>query len=106
MPLKNFSVINHPVRMRIFQALHAEELTINQPAKRLADVPKPSLYRHINQMVEAGVIEVRRTRLVNGIEERFFAAVNELTRRILTSPAAWSSSPTMCNSTAQAWYKT
>ncbi len=78
MSLKNFAVINHPVRMRIFQALHAEELSINQLSKRLADVPKPSLYRHIHQMVEAGVIEVRRTRLVNGIEERFYAAVNAL----------------------------
>ncbi|MCS6993944.1 MAG: helix-turn-helix domain-containing protein [Anaerolineales bacterium] len=78
MSLKNFAVINHPVRMRIFQALHAEELSINQLAKRLADVPKPSLYRHIHQMVEAGVVEVTRTRLVNGIEERFFASVKEL----------------------------
>lgn len=77
MPLKNFAVVNHPVRMRIFQLLHAGELSINQLAQRLADVPKPSLYRHINQMMKAGVIEVRRTRLVNGIEERFFAAVDE-----------------------------
>lgn len=78
MPLKNFAVINHPVRMRIFQALHAGELSINQLSKRLPDVPKPSLYRHIHQMLEAGVIVVTRTRLVNGIEERFFSAVNEL----------------------------
>lgn len=78
MPLKNFAVVNHPVRMRIFQALHAEELSINQLAKLLPDVPKPSLYRHIHQMVEAGVIEVTRTRQVNGIEERFYSAVSDL----------------------------
>ncbi len=78
MPLKNFAIVNHPVRMRIFQALHAEELSINQLLKRLSDVSKPSLYRHIHLMLEAGVIEVTRTRLVNGIEERFFSAVNEL----------------------------
>ncbi|MCS7055846.1 MAG: helix-turn-helix domain-containing protein [Thermoflexales bacterium] len=78
MSLKNFAVINHPVRMRVFQALHAEELSINQLATRLPDVPKPSLYRYVHQMLEAGVIEVTRTRQVNGIEERFFAAVKEL----------------------------
>lgn len=78
MPLKNFAIVNHPARMRIFQALHAEELSINQLARRLPDIPRPSLYRHIHQMVEAGVIQVTRTRLVNGIEERFYTAVSEL----------------------------
>ncbi|WP_366519208.1 helix-turn-helix domain-containing protein [uncultured Thermanaerothrix sp.] len=34
--------------MRIFQALDAEELSINQLAKRLPDIPRPSLYRHIH----------------------------------------------------------
>lgn len=78
MSLKNFAVINHPVRMRIFQALHAEELSINQLATRLPDVPKPSLYRHVHQMLEAGVIQVVRTRSINGIEERFFTTVEGL----------------------------
>jgi DNA-binding transcriptional ArsR family regulator len=74
MPLKNFAVINHPVRMRIFQALNGVELSINQLAKVLPDVPKPSLYRHIHKLLDAGVIHVARMRLVNGIEERFFTA--------------------------------
>lgn len=78
MPLKNFAIVNHPVRMRIFQLLHTEELSTNQLVKRLPEVPKPSLYRHIHQMVEAGVIQVTRTRQVNGIEERFYSAVSEL----------------------------
>ncbi|MCS7249210.1 MAG: helix-turn-helix domain-containing protein [Anaerolineales bacterium] len=74
MNLKNFAVINHPVRMRIFQALNETELSINQLAQRLSDVPRPSIYRHIHQMLDAGVIRVARTRLVNGIEERFYIA--------------------------------
>ena len=78
MPLRNFAVINHPVRMRLFQALHADELSINQLLQRLPDVPKPSLYRHIHRMLEAGVIQVTRTRSINGIEERFFSAVKDL----------------------------
>lgn len=78
MSLKNFAVINHPVRMRIYQALCMETLSTNQLAQRLPDVPKPSLYRHIHHMLEAGVITVAHTRSVNGIEERFFAAAKEL----------------------------
>lgn len=74
MKLKNFAVINHPIRMRIFQALNEVELSINQLAQRLPDVPRPSIYRHIHQMLDAGVIEVTRTRSVNGIEERFYMA--------------------------------
>lgn len=74
MALKNFSVINHPARMRIFQALNSVELSINQLGEYLPDIPKPSLYRHIHKMLEAGVIQVAGVRHVNGIEERFFTA--------------------------------
>ncbi len=74
MPLKNFAIVNHPIRMRIFQALNGVELSINQLAQRLPGVPKPSLYRHIRQMLDAGVIEIARVRHVNGIEERFYVA--------------------------------
>lgn len=78
MLLRNFDVVNHPVRMRIFQALHGTQLSINQLAQLLPDVPKPSLYRHINRMLDAGVVEVASTRLVNGIEERFFTSAQGL----------------------------
>lgn len=78
MKFKNFAIVNHPVRMRIFQALNEVELSINQLAQRLPDVPRPTIYRHIHQMLDAGVIEVARTRLVNGIEERFYIAARGL----------------------------
>lgn len=76
--LKNFSVINHPARMRIFQALNGVELSINQLADYLTDVPKPSLYRHVHKMLEAGVIQVAGTHHINGIEERFYTACEGL----------------------------
>ena len=78
MPLQNFSVINHPARMRIFQALNGVELSINQLARALPDIPKPSLYRHVHKMVDAGVLQIARVRYVNGIEERFYIAVEGL----------------------------
>jgi len=78
MPLKNFSVVNHPARMRIFQALNGVELSINQLAHALPDIPKPSLYRHVHKMLEAGVLQIARVRHVNGIEERFYIAAEGL----------------------------
>ncbi|MCS6843401.1 MAG: helix-turn-helix domain-containing protein [Caldilineales bacterium] len=78
MLLRNFDVVNHPVRMRIYQALHGTRLSINQLAQLLPDVPKPSLYRHINRMLEAGVVEIADTRMVHGIEERIFTSTQGL----------------------------
>ncbi len=78
MPVRNFDVINHPIRMRIFQLLHNVHLSINQLAELLPDVPKPSLYRHVRKLVEAGVIYVADRRLVHGIEERFYTSVEGL----------------------------
>lgn len=78
MPIRNFDVVNHPIRMRIFQLLHNVRLSINQLAELLPDVPKPSLYRHVRKLVEAGVIYVADRRLVHGIEERFYTSVEGL----------------------------
>ncbi|WP_298816782.1 helix-turn-helix domain-containing protein [Chloroflexus sp.] len=78
MTLRNFAIINHPVRMRIFQTLNHTEMSINQLAQHLADVPKPSLYRHIRLMLDAGIVQVTRVRYVHGIEERFYMAVSGL----------------------------
>ncbi|MFQ3633626.1 helix-turn-helix domain-containing protein [Roseiflexus sp.] len=78
MPVRNFDVVNHPIRMRIFQLLHNVHLSINQLAGLLPDVPRPSLYRHVRKLVEAGVIYVAAVRMVHGIEERFYTSVEGL----------------------------
>lgn len=76
MILHKFDIINHPVRMRIFQTLYSGPYSINQLSRLLPDVPRPSLYRHIHKMLDAGIIQVAATRHVNGIEERFFATID------------------------------
>lgn len=78
MALRNFEVINHPVRMRLYQLLHRNQLSITQLAQLLPDVPQSSIYRHIHRMLEAGVIRVADTRWVKGILERFYTATSEL----------------------------
>ncbi|GGB54854.1 transcriptional regulator [Lentibacillus populi] len=64
----------HPVRMRIVQQLLLNKpLTIAQLVEILGDVPQATLYRHINLLLEANLIEVIETKKVKGTEERKFS---------------------------------
>jgi DNA-binding transcriptional ArsR family regulator len=65
-------LVNHPVRIRICQALHRAKLSTSQLHALLKDVPKPSLYRHLRLLLANGLIQVAETRLVNGIEEKIY----------------------------------
>ncbi|MCL6542543.1 MAG: helix-turn-helix domain-containing protein [Roseiflexus sp.] len=75
---QKFDAINHPVRMRIFQLLYGNQLSIHQIADLLPDVPRPSLYRHVRKLQESGLIRVAAPRRINGIEERFYTSVEGL----------------------------
>ena len=68
-------VLLHPVRIRIAQAAAGREVTIAQLAEELADVPAASLYRHVARLVDAGMLEVVRTRQVRGGAERTYRLV-------------------------------
>lgn len=78
MPLKNFELLNHPIRMRIFQALYHVEMNVQQLTEYLQEVPQSTVYRHVRLMSEAGLLKVTSTRHINGIEERFYMAVKDL----------------------------
>jgi DNA-binding transcriptional ArsR family regulator len=75
--MKRFDVLNHPVRLRVALLLYQEAMTTNQIHAALGDVPKPSLYRHLQRMLAEGVIKVADARMVHGIEERFYTTVKE-----------------------------
>jgi DNA-binding transcriptional ArsR family regulator len=63
----------HPVRLRIIQALGQEHLTTQELAKRLADVPLSSLYRHLQLLRKGDVLDIVEERVVNGIVEKVYA---------------------------------
>ena len=65
----------HPVRLRIVQALVGRQLTTLQLQTVVADVPIATLYRHVNKLVEAGLIQVIAERQVRGSAERTLAVV-------------------------------
>src|SRR5689334_263466 len=65
----------HPIRMRIIQGLVAQELTPLQLAETLTDVPQATLYRHLNKLVEAGIVKVVSERPVRGTVEKVYTVV-------------------------------
>lgn len=65
-------LIIHPVRLRILQTMTAEELSTQEIADRLPEVPTSTIYRHLRLLLEGGIIEVAETRLVHGIQEKVY----------------------------------
>lgn len=50
----------------------AEELSTQQIADRLPDVPTSTIYRHLRLLLEGGIVDVAETRLVHGIQEKVY----------------------------------
>lgn len=69
----------HPIRVRIVTALQDRQLTPRQLSAFLDDVPLTTLYRHINLLLEAGMLEVVAERRVHGTVERVFTVVEAAT---------------------------
>lgn len=63
-------LILHPVRFRILQTLTGAELTTQEIADRITDVPKSSIYRYLKQLLDGGMVEIAQARLVHGIQEK------------------------------------
>ena len=56
MPSTKADLITHPIRARILATLMARQLTTQQIADLLPDVPLPSIYRHVRVLSENGAI--------------------------------------------------
>ena len=69
-PLK---LLAHPVRLRVIHALRGGRvLTAGQLCARLDDVSKATVYRHLELLTEAGVLEIAEERRVRGAVERHY----------------------------------
>lgn len=67
-------IIMNPVRQRVVQFLLLNGRgTVGEIARALSDVPRASLYRHVNILLEAGCIRVAEERAVRGAVERTYA---------------------------------
>ncbi|SCG55606.1 winged helix-turn-helix domain-containing protein [Micromonospora humi] len=63
-----------PLRGTLLELLLERAATVNELASAV-DRPKSSVAYHVNQMVDAGLLRVVRTRRVRAIEERFYGRV-------------------------------
>jgi DNA-binding transcriptional ArsR family regulator len=69
-------IIMNPVNQRIAQYLILNKTgTVNDIATELSDVSKPSLYRHIKMLLDAGLIEVVEEKAVRGTVQKTYALV-------------------------------
>lgn len=65
----------HPIRLRIVQTLVGFPMTPLQLKERLGDVPQATLYRHINDLADGGLLEVVGERPIRGGVERTYGVV-------------------------------
>lgn len=72
-------VIMNPVRQRIVQQLIISGAsTVSELSSALSDIPRPSLYRHVKILLDAGCIEVVNKKAVRGAVERTYSLVKDL----------------------------
>jgi DNA-binding transcriptional ArsR family regulator len=82
-------LFGHPVRLRIVHAMRGgRTLTTSQLCELLPDVSKAMVYRHVDQLAAARVLEVVEERRVRGAVERHFRLRQE---RASVSPQAMAS---------------
>ena len=71
--MSSADLLLHPVRLRIVKAFLGDRaLTTAQLAAELGDVPAGSLYRHVERLAKAGVLQVVAERRVRGAVERTY----------------------------------
>jgi DNA-binding transcriptional ArsR family regulator len=74
MNMNRNDLLLHPVRSRIVGAIAGRALTTAQLAKVLADVPLPSLYRHVRVLTEAEILTVAEVNAGRGTERTYALA--------------------------------
>lgn len=68
------SIVLHPIRMKMIQALLlGHRLTVQQIHEQMPDVPSATLYRHLNKLLEAELIVVVDEKQVRGTVEKAYS---------------------------------
>jgi DNA-binding transcriptional ArsR family regulator len=69
--MDTLELLAHPVRLRVVHAMRGGRLlTTSELRERIPDVSKATVYRHIELLVDGGVLEVAEERRVRGAVER------------------------------------
>jgi DNA-binding transcriptional ArsR family regulator len=73
MPSPKADLLLHPVRLQIVTAISTQQMTARELAEAVPDVPQTTLYRHINALVEGGLLKVVSETQIRGTVERTYA---------------------------------
>ncbi len=73
--MKNINeIILNPVRMRVIQELSTgQSITATELCERISDVPRTTMYRHINILIDYNILSVVSEKKVRGSLERTIA---------------------------------
>jgi hypothetical protein len=67
------NLLLHPLRLRIILAAAGRQVTAQQLADDLPDIPQATLYRNINTLAAAGILSVVQERKVRNTFEKTYA---------------------------------
>jgi hypothetical protein len=67
------NLLLHPVRLRIILAVARRQVTAQQLAAELPDIPQATLYRNINTLATADILKVVQERRVHNTLEKTYA---------------------------------
>ena len=70
--MRKADLILHPVRIRIMMALVGQQMTAGDLAKALPDIAQATLYRHINALADAEILQVVAENQVRGTVEKVY----------------------------------
>lgn len=76
-------ILMHPVRIKICQALMRNRengLTPLEMVKIIKDVPQATLYRHIQILLDSGIIRVIKVKKVKSVSEKYYTLNEEEAR--------------------------
>lgn len=82
--INKVEILMHPVRMKILQALMRDKengLTPLEMVEIIKEVPKATLYRHIQILLDACIIRVLKERKVKSVSEKYYT-LNENEARL------------------------
>jgi len=67
------SLVTHPIRARLILAVMGRDLTTQEMAELLPEIPQTSLYRHVKALAEVGVLKVVGETAIRGTVEKRYA---------------------------------
>ncbi|EWM17634.1 helix-turn-helix domain-containing protein [Kutzneria sp. 744] len=71
--MDQLDLLLHPIRLRIVHAMSGDRVrTTGDLCRRLPDVPKTSVYRHVGLLADGGILEVVEEQRVHGAVERHY----------------------------------